>query len=164
MFKRLRMALLAVGSVLVFASNVAAQISQPVEIRFDLVELSFDPLVVDAIAPGVASVGLFFSERLAVEGSIGLSADDDFWGLMVGASVPFHLSGDFGRSGFFVAPALEISKFKDMDLSLGYGLDAGFSMPATERASWRFAAILRDGDNYGDLTFGLRAGISILFR
>lgn len=155
---------MAMVPLLLFANQVEAQIAQPIELRFDLAGAEFDPFIIDVFLPGSASIGLFLNERFAVEGSVGVVADDDDWLLVTGISLPFYLSDDYGRSGFFVAPVLQALKVKDVDALFDYGVDLGMKIPSSPRTSWRLAATLRDGDSYESMNFGVTAGLSILFR
>jgi hypothetical protein len=158
------MPILSALTLLLIAGKVEAQITQPIELRFDFLGVEFDPFVVDAFIPGSASVGVFLNERFAAEGSIGVVAGDDDWLAVMGLSLPFYLNADYGRSGLFVAPVLEVLKVKDVDALFDYGVDVGVKIPASPRTSWRLAATVRDGDSYESVGVGLSAGVSLLFR
>ncbi len=151
-------------TLLLGAHPLAAQITQPIELRFDLVGAEFDPFVIDAFIPGSAYAGVFLSERFAIQGSLGVVADDEDWLLVTGLSFPFYLSDDYGRSGLFAAPVLEAVKVKDVDALFDYGVDVGMKIPASPRTSWRLAITVRDGDSYDSVSFGVSAGLSLLFR
>jgi hypothetical protein len=151
---------LAMGTV-----GIEAQTSdRPLELRLDVAQLSIDPVGISAFFPGSGAIAVYLSEKLAVEGRASFGYSDSFWSLGAGASVPFYLAADGGRSGFFVAPALDLGKAKESDLLLDYGVDAGIKIPFGDRTSWRVAATVRDGDSFGDITFGAQVGMSLFFR
>jgi hypothetical protein len=154
----------AAAVLLLGAAQAEAQITQPLDVRLDLVGAEFDPFVVNVVLPGSAAAGLFLNERFAVEGSLGVVADDEDWILITGVSFPFYMASDYGRSGLFVAPVLEAVKIKDVDALFDYGVDVGMKMPLSPRTSWRLAATVRDGDSYESVSFGVMAGLSLLFR
>jgi hypothetical protein len=156
-------ALFSIPLVLI-SGKLEAQITQPIELRFDFLGVEVDPFVVDAFIPGSAAVGVFLNERFAIEVSAGVVAGDGDWRAVVGASLPFYLNEDDGRSGFFVAPVLEALKSKDVDAIFDYGVDVGMKIPASPRTSWRVAVTVRDGDSYSATSVGLSAGVSLLFR
>jgi hypothetical protein len=169
MMKRSVMTAMAVVALAAGASSAQAQIGgRQVEIRLDLAELMLDPVRLGAGLPGSAAVGIYLSDRLAVEGRVGFAYADaepeSSWGLSLGAYLPFYLAADGGRSGLFVAPGLDLAKIKDIDAAVDYGVDVGMKLKKSERLSWRIAATLRDGDSYADMALGANLGLSIFFK
>jgi hypothetical protein len=169
MMKRGVMTAMAVLGLAAAATSAEAQIGgRQVEVRLDFVNLELDPVRLGAGLPGSAAVGVYLSDKLAVEGRVGLAFVDaepeSSWGLNVGAFLPFYLAGDAGRTGLFVAPGLEIAKIKDVDAAINYGLDFGLKLKKSELISYRVAATLRDGDSYGDMAIGANFGIGIFFK
>jgi hypothetical protein len=167
--KRSVMTALAVLGLAAGATSAEAQIrGRQVELRLDVAALELDPVRLAGGLPGSAAVGIYLNDKVAVEGRLGVFfADSDpesTWGLGVGAFVPFYLAGDAGRTGLFVAPGLDIAKYKDEDAAVNYGLDLGIKLKKSELISWRLAATLRDGDSYNDMALGANFGIGIFFK
>jgi hypothetical protein len=169
MMKRSVMTVAALVALAAGATSAEAQIGgRQVEVRLDMVQLQLDPTALELAVPGSAAVGVYLSNRVAVEGRVGFFSskidDETFSGFGLGAFVPFYLKGDAGRSGLFVAPGLEFNKFKDMDAMVDYGVDVGLKLKKSEMLSWRVAATLRDGDSYGDMALGATLGLGIFFK
>lgn len=152
---RFLLAMVAVSTVA--ASSVAAQ-SKPIEFRLGLADISFDPTSVNLGFPGAVAVGFFLSDRVALEPAVFASFAEDNTNIGVGASLPFYLSGDYGKKGLFVAPAISVVKFQDIDADFNIGAAAGIKFPVgTSGVGGRLAAEIDDLEN---INLGLSFGIT----
>lgn len=151
---RFLLAMVAVSTVAV--SSAAAQ-SKPVEFRLGLAGISFDPTSVSLGFPGAVAVGFFLNDRVALEPSVFGSFEEDDTNIGVGASLPFYLSGDHGKKGLFVAPAVSVVKFQDNDADFNIGAAAGIKFPVgTSGVGGRLAAEINDIENINvGVSFGI---------
>ncbi len=168
--------LIAILTLVLGASSAQAQptlFGKPIEeLRVDLVGLSLGGggTSLNAAVPGGLSLGLYLSEKLAVEptfrlGFLSPDEGDSQVTLGAGVMVPYYFAGDRGRTGLFVAPTLSLSKVGDADLGIDFGADIGLKRALSEKTAWRLAATLRTGDSSGDeMVLGGVIGISLFLR
>ncbi len=164
---------LAAATLLVaVASPLAAQARQK-EIRLDFVELqtSDGNTLITAGFPGSVALGIYMNKNIALEPRVeivSVSGDGNsttFFG--AGIFVPYYFAGDFGKSGLFVAPGLQLSKASgdfETDTQVDYGVDVGVKLTHKERVSFRIAATLRDGDSTNEAIIGGVFGIGLFWR
>ncbi len=167
---------LAILTLVIGASTAQAQptlFGRPIEeLRVDLATLSLGGggTALGAAIPGSLSLGVYLSDKLAVEpafriGFISPEEGDSQVSLGAGVMVPYYFGGDRGRSGLFVAPSLALSKVGDADLALDLGADLGIKRKLSDKTAWRLAATLRTGDSSGDeVMLGASIGISLFLK
>ncbi len=166
------LAAVALAMVAATADPLMAQGRQK-EIRLDFLSLqtSDGDFTVTGMFPGSVALAFYMNPNVAIEPQIGVGfvSGDDFSGteLSAGLFVPFYLSGDTGRSGFFLSPGMSVSKGTgdiEYEARVDYGIDFGMKMTRNDRVSSRLALTLRDGDNFSDTTLGATFGIGLFWR
>ena len=155
------------------AATPAMAQGRPLELRVDMFsfETSDGNTSIDLEFPGSLAFAWYLTPQFAIEPRASFSnvSNDNVDGSLYGIGVflPFYLMADEGRSGFFVAPGVEMTGGTgdfDFDAQFNYGLDAGIKWPFRDRISGRIAATVRDGDSYGDPAFGAVFGIGFHWR
>jgi hypothetical protein len=164
---------LAAATLLVaVASPLAAQARQK-EIRLDFVTLqtSDGATLINAGFPGTVALGIYMNKNIALEPQVGITnvSSDFVDGTTFGAGlfVPYYFAGDFGKSGLFLSPGIQLSKGSgdfETDTQVDYGVDLGFKKTHKERVSFRIAATFRDGDSSTDAVIGGVFGIGLFWR
>lgn len=156
----------------VVSTTATAQDGRQYEVRMDFVSvLTSDGATQIGVAfPGQLALGIYLNQNIAIEPSVGyqhFSNGASGGDLHVGLALPYYFAGDFGKTGFFIAPAVSMNKGTgdfDTDAQVNYGVDAGIKVTYRDRISTRWAAVLRDGDSFGEMAFGVSAGVGIFFR
>ncbi len=158
--------------LLAVTSPLSAQARQK-EIRLDFVSLqtSDGTTAISAAFPGTVALGIYMNKNIALEPQFGItSISSDFAdGTTFGAGlfVPYYFAGDFGKSGLFISPGIEISKGSgdfETETMVDYGVDLGFKKTHRDRVSLRIAATLRDGDSANEAVIGGVFGIGLFWR
>lgn len=162
----------AVASLVMVSASVAQAQVKVEEIRLDLVNfVSQDGLRVFGVgAPGAVAIGIYLNDKIALEPSLSfanIKADgfDAENVIQFGLFAPYYIAGDRGRSGLFIAPGLNISKFGDADAEIDFGTDVGLKKKMSDKVSWRAALGVRTGDSTADeLRIGGTFGFSVFWR
>lgn len=164
------------------ASPLAAQRQK--EIRVDLASVASNDgttivnvgfpattntILVPQIPLGIA-FGIYMNKNIAIEPTVqlislsGNGSSSTNWGLAV--AVPYYFAGDFGKSGWFVSPALSYTDIEgSADAILGYGADVGLKWTWKDMVSWRAAAFVAQTDIDGaEATFGAKFGMGFRWK
>jgi hypothetical protein len=171
MLSVLRRTVAVAALVALSAGAVEAQLSVE-EIRLDVASFqSYDGFRALSVAgPGSVAIGVYLNDNIAIEPAFifANTKQDPFDAVnFVAFSVfaPYYLAGDRGRSGVFIAPGLQWSKFGDNDAAIDFGADIGYKKPINDKVSWRAAANIRTGDSTNDdLSIGGTFGFSIFWK
>ncbi len=167
-----RSLVLGAAALATMATTASAQMmGKPKEVRIDMASVS----IVDGTTglglgfPGSLSIAIYMNDNIAIEpqASLTFQSGDGFSGGMfgVGVLVPYYLAGDQGKTGFFVAPGLWLSKgFSDFetDMMMDFGADIGLKREWKPNVGQRIALTLRTGDSTADeMEIGAIFGISL---
>lgn len=151
------------GAVMVFGltSGVSAQGIKLQELRLNVADVNLsNGTSINLNFPSSASAGFFFNDKVALEPTVGIYAEEDYNFLSVGAALAYYVNGDHGKAGLFVAPNLNLLKSKGTDSQVNYGADVGYKIAMRDNLSARVAGTVRDGDFYDDPAFGVSLGFS----
>ncbi len=172
----------ALAAAVALAPSTGQAQSGQIEIRLDAVRVQSlsKSLSAGISVPGAAAIAYYLTPALAVDVRlVGLShartelpdgSTRSSTAGQVAAYVPYHIGGERGRSGFFVAPGFTWSKASGSGSSSGssstslftWGGELGFKKAIRGNVSMRAAATYEDGDR--PETIGATGGISIFFR
>jgi hypothetical protein len=166
---------LVAATVLVAAVSTAAEAQEgrQVEIRLDFASLqtSDGTTAVGVDFPGSVAVAFYMNQSFALEPRVGLNfiSGDGFSGnvLQAGLFAPYYFAGDFGKTGFFLAPGVTVSKGSgdlEFEAQTDYGADLGIKLAMRDRISSRIALTFRDGDSSTEAVIGASFGIGFFFR
>lgn len=173
--RRAMKVVIAGAMVVMSAAPARAQVSilglQVEEIRLDLVKAQFGDgyTLLDASLPGTFAIGIYMNDQVAFEPRVNILSlkvgdQDAETATSFGLYLPIYLAGDRGRSGLFVAPGIDYSRY-DGSSTLDYGADIGLKSKVNDRMSMRVAALLRTGDTYADeINIGASFGFSIFLK
>lgn len=161
----------AVASLVAASASVAQAQVRVEEIRVDVAALrtANGNLGLGVGIPGTVALGIYLSDMLALEPTVGLDYFSPDVGnsstrLSLGVFAPFYLAGDRGHNGVFLAPGLLITKRTDVEAEIDFGADIGYKRALNDKVSMAVAGTLRDGDSYTDALIGARFGLSVFWR
>lgn len=171
MLSVLRRAVAVAALAALSAGAVEAQLSVE-EIRLDLASFttSDGSTALTLAVPGSVAIGIYLNDNFALEPMVffantKIDPADAVNSFGLGLMAPYYFAGDRGRSGLFVAPGLQISKFGDNDALIDFGADVGIKKVMNDKVSWRAAANIFTGDSTADeLAFGATFGLSVFWR
>lgn len=162
----------AVASLVAVSATVAQAQVRVEEIRVDVAALqtSGGNLMLATGIPGSVALGIYLSDKLALEPTLGLAYFSPDVGnstsvLTLGVFAPYYFAADRGHNGLFVAPGVEISKATSTPAAIDFGADVGYKKALSPKVSWSLAGTLRLGDSYDpDALIGARFGLSVFWR
>lgn len=167
-----RSLVLGAAALALGATTASAQMmSKPKEVRIDMLSVQTSDGTTGLVAgfPGTLAIAVYMNDNIAIEPSVMLSflSADGFSGgeYGLGVAVPYYLAGDQGKTGFFVAPVIELmAGFGDLeyDMLMDFGVDLGLKRAWKGNVGQRLALNIRTGDSTADeLAFGATFGISL---